>query len=127
MNYVEKRRTNMKTILAAAALLLAVGGNAFAGSAATGDQINAAISGNTVQGSMMATGVYTEFYAADGVIKGKDYTGKWRVSGDTMCFQYGQDPEACWQVKLDGDQVTWVKDGKDDGTGTIVKGNPNNF
>ena len=22
---------------------------------------------------------------------------------------------------------TWVKDGKDDGTGTIVKGNPNNF
>jgi hypothetical protein len=35
---------------------------------------------------------------------------------------YGQDSEACWQVKLDGDQVTWVKDGKEDGTGTIVKG-----
>ena len=40
------------------------------------------------------------------MIKGKDYTGKWRVNGETMCFQYGQDPEACWQVKLDGDQVT---------------------
>jgi hypothetical protein len=36
-------------------------------------------------------------------------------------------PEGYWQVKLEGDQMTWVKDVKDDGTGTIVKGNPNNF
>lgn len=35
-------------------------------------------------------------------------------------------PEGYWQVKLEGDQMTWVKDGKDDGTGTIVKGNPSN-
>ena len=117
----------MRTTLAAATIFMAIGGNAFAAGTATGDQINAAISGNTVQGSMIASGVYTEFYGADGVIKGKDYTGKWRIAGDTMCFQYGQDPEACWQVRLVGDQVTWVKDGKDDGTGTIVKGNPNNF
>jgi hypothetical protein len=120
-------RSDMKAILGAAALLVAMSGSVIAGAVATGDQINAAISGNTVQGSMVAAGAYTEFYGADGVIKGKDYSGKWRVNGDTMCFQYGQDPEACWQVKLDGNQVTWVKDGKDDGTGTIVKGNPNNF
>jgi hypothetical protein len=117
----------MKSIILAGALFLAASGMACAGSAATGDQIAAAISGNTVQGSMMASGAYTEFYGADGVIKGKDYSGKWRVERDAMCFQYGQDPEACWQVKLEGDQVTWVKDGKDDGTGTIVKGNPNSF
>jgi hypothetical protein len=117
----------MKTIFAAAALVLFTGGMALAGTAATGEQITAAISGNTVQGSMIASGAYTEFYGADGVIKGKDYSGKWRINGDTMCFQYGQDPEACWQVRIDGDQVTWVKDGKDDGTGTIVKGNPNSF
>ena len=117
----------MKNILAAAAMLIAIGGNAFAAETATGDQINTALSGNTVQGSMIASGVYTEFYGADGMIKGKDYTGKWRITGDTMCFQYGQDPEACWQVRLDGDKVTWIKDGKEDGTGTIVKGNPNNF
>ena len=116
----------MKTTLAVAAFLLAVSSNALAGATATGDQINAAISGNTVQGSMIASGAYTEFYGADGVIKGKDYTGKWCVNGDTMCFQYGQDPEACWQVKLDGDQVTWMKEGKEDGTGIIVKRNPNN-
>jgi hypothetical protein len=117
----------MKNIVVAAALVLAAAGSAWAGSAATGEQITAAIAGNTVQGSMVSSGAYTEFYAADGVIKGKDYAGKWRISGDTMCFQYGQDPESCFAVKLDGDQVTWVKDGKDDGTGTIVKGNANNF
>ena len=117
----------MKTLLSAGVVFLAATSLAYAGGMATGDQINAAISGNTVQGSMIVSGAYTEFYGADGVIKGKDYSGKWRVNGDTMCFQYGQDPEACWQVKLDGTQVTWVKEGKDDGTGTIVKGNPNNF
>jgi hypothetical protein len=114
-------------LAAIAASFILASGAAWAGGAATGDQILSAISGNTVQGSMIASGAYTEFYAADGVIKGKDYTGKWRVNADTMCFQYGTDPESCWQVKIDGDQVTWVKDGKDDGTGTIVKGNPNNF
>ena len=117
----------MKTVISTGVLLLATTSFAYAGAMATGEQISAAISGNTVQGSMIASGAYTEFYGADGVIKGKDYAGKWRVNADTMCFQYGEDPEACWQVKLDGDQVTWVKDGKDDGTGTIVKGNPNNF
>lgn len=116
-----------KTILAAAAMIIVAGSQAHAAGTATGEQINAAISGNTVQGSMIASGAYTEFYAADGNIKGKDYSGKWRVNGDAMCFQYGQDPEGCWQVKLDGNQVTWVKNGKDDGTGTIVKGNPNKF
>ena len=35
--------------------------------------------------------------------------------------------KGCWQVKIEGDKVTWVKDGKDDGKGTIVPGNPNNF
>lgn len=117
----------MKTFLTAAVLLLAAAGVAEAGSTATGDQIKAAIAGNTVQGSMLTSGAYTEFYGADGVIKGKDYTGKWRINGDAMCFTYGQDPEGCYTVRIDGDQVTWVKDGKDDGTGTIVKGNPNNF
>ena len=117
----------MKTITAAAAIVLFACGVAHAEGTATAEQIAAAIPGNTVQGSMIASGAYTEFYGTDGVIKGKDYSGKWRITGDTMCFQYGQDPEACWQVRLDADQVTWVKDGKDDGTGTIVKGNPNNF
>ncbi len=100
---------------------------ALAAEMATGDQIKAAISGNTVQGEMIASGAYTEHYAADGVIKGKDYKGAWSVEADTMCFQYGTDPKGCWQVRIEGEKVAWVKDGKDDGTGTIVAGNPYNF
>jgi hypothetical protein len=114
-------------LLLSAALAVAFAPAVLAADFATGDQIKAAITGNTVQGSMIASGAYTEFYGADGVIKGKDYSGKWRVDGDRMCFAYGADPENCWQVRLAGSEVTWVKDGKDDGTGTIVAGNPNNF
>ena len=99
----------------------------FAQDLASGDAIKAAISGNTVQGSMMSSGAYTEFYAADGIIKGKDYTAKWSVEGDAMCFTYEGAAADCWQVKIAGETVTWVKDGIDGGTGTIVAGNPNNF
>jgi hypothetical protein len=99
---------------------------AFADALATGDEITAAIAGNTVQGDMMSSGAYTEFYQADGVIRGKDYTGQWTVEGDQMCFDYGDGPD-CWSVRISGQEVTWVKDGADDGTGTILTGNPNNF
>ena len=93
---------------------------------ATTDAIMDAIAGNTVQGSMTTSGAYTEFYQADGVIKGADYTGKWSIEGDQMCFDYGEGAD-CWSVRLDGTSVTWVKDGADNGTGTVVTGNPNNF
>lgn len=93
---------------------------------ASGEEIRAAVSGNTVQGSMTATGAYTEFYAADGTIKGADYAGTWTIEGDTMCFSYGETPD-CWQAALSGDQVSWIKDGAVAGTGTIVSGNVNNW
>ncbi len=100
---------------------------ALAADKATGQQIKAAIAGNTVQGSMIDSGAYTEFYAADGTIKGDGYSGTWTVEGDQMCFKYGEDPASCWDVGLDGDQVSWISNGKTDGTGTIVPGNPNGF
>lgn len=109
-----------------AALLAVTALAATAQTMATGDQITASIAGNTVQGSMLAAGAYTEFYQADGVIKGADYTGKWTVKDDQMCFDYGEGA-SCWSVRLDGDDVTWVKDGVDDGTGTIVSGNANKY
>jgi hypothetical protein len=94
---------------------------------ATPDAIKAAIAGNTVQGSMTTSGGYTEFYAADGIIKGKDYTGAWTVDADKMCFAYGTDPATCYGVKIAGDQITWVGASGDEGTGTILPGNPNNW
>ncbi len=96
-------------------------------SLAKGAEITAAIAGNTVEGSMSATGVYTEFYAADGTIKGPDYTGKWTIKDDAMCFAYEGLEGDCWQVQIAGDKVTWVKDGTAGGTGTIVPGNAQNF
>ncbi|MGQ0565149.1 MAG: hypothetical protein ACT4OK_08760 [Gemmobacter sp.] len=115
------RRLALSVLLTLAAPAL------WAADLATGDAIRAAIGGNTVQGSMLDSGAYTEFYAGDGTIKGSGYQGKWTVEGDTMCFAYGTDPAACWNVRLDGDKVTWVQDGADKGDGTIVAGNPNNF
>jgi hypothetical protein len=108
-------------------LLSMLSGAAGAAEMLTSDQIRALVSGNTVQGAMVATGPYAEFYKADGTIKGKDYTGVWAIDGDKMCFQYGTDPKSCWQVGRDGDAVQWIKDGKVDGTGTVVTGNPNKF
>ena len=93
---------------------------------ATGEAIRTAISGNTVQGSMTASGAYTEFYAADGAIKGADYAGTWVIEGDTMCFNYGDAPD-CWSARIAGDQITWVQNGTDGGAGTILPGNPNNW
>jgi hypothetical protein len=95
--------------------------------AATGAEIRAAISGNTVQGNMDASGPYAEFYDAGGTIKGKDYTGKWTIEGDAMCFEYEGSPKDCWTVDIKGDQVRWIKDGASQGTGTIVNGNANGF
>jgi hypothetical protein len=43
-----------------------------------------------------------------------------------MCFSYGEAPD-CWNVRIEGEMVTWVQDGVDGGTGTIVAGNPNNY
>ncbi len=90
---------------------------------ATGDEIMASIIGNTVQGSMEGSGAYAEFYQEDGTIVGPDYTGAWSIDGDSMCFQYGEDPADCWMVEIDGDTVSWIKDGTVLGTGTIVSGN----
>ncbi len=108
-------------------LSIVTAGAAIAGEALTGEQIQALIGGNTVEGAMVASGPYAEFYQADGAIKGKDYTGAWSIEGDAMCFQYGTDPKSCWQVAREGDGVQWVKDGKVEGTGAVVTGNPNKF
>lgn len=120
-----KPRAAMNLPLAATFLFLAA--PAFAQELASGEDILTAISGNTVEGSMAASGSYAEFYEAGGQIRGKGFAGSWMISGDQMCFAYGSDPASCWNARITGDQVTWINDGVEEGTGTILKGNPNGF
>ena len=94
---------------------------------ATGSEITAAIKDNTVQGSMDASGAYTEFYAEDGTVFGPDYKAAWSVEGDQMCWVYEGSPKDCWDAGIEGDQIQWIKDGTSQGTGTILPGNPNSF
>jgi hypothetical protein len=116
--------------LAATLSLLALAGLAHGADLpplATGAQLKQAVSGNTIEGSMDASGRYTEFYAKDGTVRGKDYKAKWSIEGDTMCWLYEGQPKDCWRAAVKGGNVKWVKDGKVQGTGTVVKGNPNKF
>lgn len=94
---------------------------------ATGKQIKDAVTGNTIEGGMTETGAYSEFYAADGTIKADGYTGIWAIKGDTMCFSYDGEPLDCIGVKIKGDMVSWIEEGKESGTGKILKGNPYKF
>lgn len=93
----------------------------------SGEAIRAAIVGNTVRGSMVASGGFTEYYAPDGAIRGPDYAGQWSIDGNRMCFGYDGNPASCWGVRVSGRNLVWVGPGGDEGTGTIVSGNPNNF
>ena len=70
---------------------------------------------------------FAEYYASDGTIKGKGYSGKWRVADGSMCFQYGDKPEKCWDVRIEGPSMTMFRDGEVDGNGMLVDGNPNKF
>ncbi len=94
---------------------------------ASGEAIRGAVAGNTVRGSMVASGGFEEFYTADGTIRGPDYTGQWTIKGNQMCFAYDGNPASCWGVRLNGRQMIWVGSVGDEGTGTILPGNPNKF
>ncbi len=91
---------------------------------ASGEALRAAIIGNTVEGAMMASGRYAEFYAPDGSIRGEGYQGRWSFDGDRMCFAYGEDPATCWAADLSGNKLTWLGAGGAEGSGTIRAGNP---
>jgi hypothetical protein len=114
--------------LGIAAILAVLSNPVFAQTAsATGDQIKAAVSGNTVSGAMTDTGGYTEYYAPDGTIRGKSYAGTWSIETDKMCFQYDKDNKSCWQALIWQGKISWVRDGAVVGDGAVMPGNPNKF
>ena len=91
---------------------------------ASADALRAAIIGNTVEGSMAASGGYAEYYAPDGTIRAADYAGRWSFDGNRMCFAYGEDPAACWAAVISGASVVWMGAAGEEGSGRIRAGNP---
>jgi len=117
-------------LVAAALIWLAVALPAAAGPPTlTGDEIRSQIVGNTVSGEMGTA--FTEYYNPDGTIHGSSadgaYQGKWHIDGDTLCLEYDE-PLGCRKIALEGDKVTYVtEEGEVDGSGTLIKGNPNHY
>ncbi|MGI9502175.1 MAG: hypothetical protein ACR2RE_03855 [Geminicoccaceae bacterium] len=92
------------------------------------DEVQANVSDHTYQGSMSIAGSgFAEYYAPDGSIKADGYAGVWRAEDGAMCFQYGDKPERCFEVRFNGPSMEMDKDGELDGNGMLVQGNPNNF
>ncbi|MEM1005052.1 MAG: hypothetical protein AAF496_04635 [Pseudomonadota bacterium] len=116
----------MKRSITLALATIIAASSAVAEPFASKDEIQQVMSDHTYQGGMLS-GAFTEYYAADGTIKGDGYTGVWTATDNGMCFQYGTDPKNCWDLKIDGAAVTLYKDGKVDGAGVVVPGNPNEY
>lgn len=100
----------------------------FADEAPSADEVQASVSDHTYQGSMSVAGSgFAEYYAPDGSIKADGYAGAWRAEDGAMCFQYGDKPESCFEVRFNGPSMEMYKDGELDGNGMLIEGNPNDF
>ena len=92
------------------------------------EEVQASVSDHTYQGSMSVAGSgFAEYYAPDGSIKADGYSGVWRAEEGAMCFQYGDKPERCFEVRFHGPSMEMHKDGKLEGNGMLIEGNPNDF
>lgn len=101
---------------------------AVAGDKPTAEEIASAVSDHTYQGSMSKPGSgFAEYYAPDGTIRGDGYMGKWRTEDGVMCFQYGEKPESCFEVTVNGPSMVMYKNGEIDGNGMLIEGNPHEF
>jgi hypothetical protein len=101
---------------------------AYANDAPSAEEVKASVSDHTYQGSMSTAGSgFAEYYAPDGSIIADGYSGAWRAEDGAMCFQYGDKPEGCFEVKFHGPSMEMYKDGKLDGNGMLIEGNPNDF
>ncbi|MEN3793457.1 hypothetical protein [Fulvimarina sp. MAC3] len=109
-------------LASAAATVLAFTAPAFAQSSA--EDIREALVGNTFQGDM-GSAEYTSYFGEDGTYMDASGSGTYEITDEGVCYP-GTD-FGCYQATIDGNQLQWSKDGKDEGSGTIVEGNPLGF
>ncbi len=76
----------------------------------SGAQINAHVSGNTLEITTKNLEEARGYFNPDGTVKGRegehDFVGKWRVYNDMLCLDIPQfDHEFCRTVVVRGDQI----------------------
>lgn len=101
------------------ALLAAAFSTAAAAQSLSGEQIRNALIGHTISGVEDGE-AYSEHLNADGTISGRspsgDYSGRWRITRDEICFRYDDDEDwDCNEVSLRGNKITW-----DDGSSAAL-------
>jgi hypothetical protein len=78
----------------------------------TGEEIKAALTGNSVAGVWGSTPYVSSFDASGGTV----YTaqgrapaqGRWSVKGDQYCSTWEQTGESCYDLERDGDTIIWI-------------------
>jgi hypothetical protein len=107
--------------MTSARILTALGVAALAAPAlaATQDELQEALVGNTFQGGM-GGGMYSSFFAEDGTYYDANTSGRYEITEDGVCYpdtDYG-----CYQAEIDGRSLEWMKDGESAGSGEILSG-----
>lgn len=94
-----------------------------------GSEIQGTIIGNTLTGQTAVRGAFTDFYKKDGTLLGAGYAGTWTIENNALCFEITGDDSGkkCWKFGRDGDTFQLISDGKVVGTGSVVRGNPNDL
>ncbi|TGN41704.1 hypothetical protein [Marinobacter confluentis] len=118
-----KKSVYLTLAAAVTSAALLVSGAANANSAPSAQEISDAVSDHSYQGSMSEPNSgFNEYYAPDGTIHGKGYTGEWTTRAGEMCFAYGEGP-TCYGVSLDGPSMVLRMDGEIKGSGMLIPGN----
>jgi hypothetical protein len=99
------------------------------GGALTGAEVRALVSGNTIKGSK-----FSEYYAPDGSIRGREiddadeeYLGTWHIDGDRLCVAFpSHDFTGCSAITPERDGAYDFASAGQHSMRTIAAGNPHN-
>ena len=92
--------------------------------AATQEELQAALVGNTFQGDM-GGGAYSSYFAEDGTYHDSSTSGAYEITDEGVCYpgtDYG-----CYQATIEGTSLEWMKDGESAGTGELLEGDALGF
>lgn len=127
-------RLRSALLAGAAVLLSAVPGTGWASPKGIqeilmGSEIRGLIIGNTLTGETAKLGAFSYFYNKDGTIQGADYKGTWVIKDNALCLKSAGDQATphCWKFGRDGNGFQLILDGSVVGTGSVVRGNPNDL